>query len=184
MELIDLLNQYYMQFMQMQTKLRKAVNLFTGHFDENNTFKFKTKFNEDWEYIRFADELHDFIEENRIDEYVRRINNEHWDTFKRISMDVTSLSSSEKDIQTIIGKINKGFATCNFVGVIQRIEMKMEESSNRVVNVLHDIQNITKNMVMTLPPKQTCSLPKRAFDKRRSHQAAARLYQRNSCLPL
>lgn len=27
----------------------------------------------------------------------------------------------------------------------------MEESSNRVVNVLHDIQNITKNMVMTLP---------------------------------
>ena len=82
MELIDLLNQYYMQFMQMQTKLRKAVNLFTGHFDENNTFKFKTKFNEDWEYIRFADELHDFIEEDRIDEYVRRINNEHWDTFK------------------------------------------------------------------------------------------------------
>jgi len=140
----------------MQTKLRKAVNLFTGHFDENNTFKFKTKFNEDWEYIRFADELHDFIEEDRIDEYVRRINNEHWDTFKRISMDVTSLSSSEKDIQTIIGKINKGFATCNFVGVIQRIEMKMEESSNRVVNV-------TKNMVMTLPPKQTCSLPKKSL---------------------
>ena len=57
-----------------------------------------------------------------------QLNNEHWDTFKRISMDVTSLSSSEKDIQTIIGKINKGFATCNFVGVIQRIEMKMEEA--------------------------------------------------------
>lgn len=153
MELIDLLNQYYMQFMQMQTKLRKAVNLFTGHFDENNTFKFKTKFNEDWEYIRFADELHDFIEEDRIDEYVRRINNEHWDTFKRISMDVTSLSSSEKDIQTIIGKINKGFATCNFVGVIQRIEMKMEESSNRVVNVLHDIQKYYKEYGYDLTPE-------------------------------
>lgn len=140
LELIGLLNQSYMQFMQIQIKLRKAVNMFTGHFDENNTFKFKTKFTEDWEYIRFADELHDFIEENRIEEYVRRINNEHWDTFKRISMDVTTLSSSEKGIQDIIGKINKGFATCNFVGVIQRIEMKMEESSNRVVNVLHDIQ--------------------------------------------
>ena len=80
-------------------------------------------------------------------------NNEHWDTFKRISMDVTSLSSSEKDIQTIIGKINKGFATCNFVGVIQRIEMKMEESSNRVVNVLHDIQKYYKEYGYDLTPE-------------------------------
>lgn len=152
-ELIVFLNQCYMQFMQIQTKLRKAVNMFTSHFDENNTFKFKTKFNEDWEYVRFADELHDFIEENRIDEYVRRINNEHWDTFKRISMDVTSLSSSEKDIQGIIGKINKGFATCNFVGVIQRIEMKMEESSNRVVNVLHDIQKYYETHGYDLTPE-------------------------------
>lgn len=152
-DLIIFLNQCYMQFMQIQTKLRKAVNMFTGHFDENNTFKFKTKFNEDWEYVRFADELHDFIEENRIDEYVRRINNEHWDTFKRISMDVTSLSSSEKDIQGIIGKINKGFATCNFVGVIQRIEMKMEESSNRVVNVLHDIQKYYETHGYDLTPE-------------------------------
>lgn len=152
-ELIELLTQCYMQFIQIQIKLRKAVNLFTGHFDENNTFKFKTKFNEDWEYVRFADELHDFIEENKIDEYVRRINNEHWDTFKRISMDTTLLSSSGKDIQNIIGKINKGFATCNFVGVIQRIEMKMEDSSNRVVNVLRDIQNYYKLHGYDLTPE-------------------------------
>ena len=42
------------------------------------------------------------------------------------------LTSSEDDIQDVIREINKGFATCNFVGVIQRIEMKVEESSNRV----------------------------------------------------
>jgi hypothetical protein len=102
---------------------RKEVNLFTGHFDEDNTFKFRVKFNEDWEYVRFADELHDFVEEHRIDEYIRRINNEHWDTFKRISMDTSMLTSSEDDIQDVIREINKGFATCNFVGVIQRIEM-------------------------------------------------------------
>lgn len=152
-ELIDELTRQANQFMQVQSKLRKEVNLFTGHFDEDNTFKFSVKFNEDWEYVRFADELHDFVEENRIDEYIRRINNEHWDTFKRISMDTSMLTSSEGDIQEVISEINKGFATCNFVGVIQRIEMKVEESSNRVVNTLREIQKYYNDYGYDLSPE-------------------------------
>lgn len=152
-ELIDELTRQANQFMQVQSKLRKEVNLFTGHFDEDNTFKFAVKFNEDWEYVRFADELHDFVEENRIDEYIRRINNEHWDTFKRISMDTSMLTSSEDDIQEVINEINKGFATCNFVGVIQRIEMKVEESSNRVVNTLREIQKYYQDYGYDLSPE-------------------------------
>ena len=138
--------------MQLQSRLRKEVNLFTGHFDEDNTFKFKTKFNEDWEYIRFADELHDFVEENKINEFVRRINNEHSDIFKRISMDTSMLTASESDIQDLISKVNKGFQTCNFVGVIQRIEMKVEESSNRVVNALRAIQKYYNEHAYDLTP--------------------------------
>ena len=152
-ELIDELTRQANLFMQVQSRLRKEVNLFTGHFDEDNTFKFPVKFNEDWEYVRFADELHDFVEENRIDEYIRRINNEHWDTFKRISMDTSMLTSSEDDIQEVIGQINKGFATCNFVGVIQRIEMKVEESSNRVVNTLREIQKYYHDYGYDLSPE-------------------------------
>lgn len=153
LELIDELTRLSNQFTQVQSKLRKEVNLFTGHFDETNTFKFPVKFNEDWEYIRFADELHDFVEERRIDEYVRRINNEHWDTFKRISMDTTLLTASEDDIQEVIHRVNEGFATCNFVGVIQRIEMKVEESSNRVVSVLRDIQKYYQTYGYDLSPE-------------------------------
>lgn len=153
MELIDELTRQANQFTQVQSKLRKEVNLFTGHFDEDNTFKFRVKFNEDWEYVRFADELHDFVEEHRIDEYIRRINNEHWDTFKRISMDTSMLTSSEDDIQDVIREINKGFATCNFVGVIQRIEMKVEESSNRVVNILREIQKYYHDYGYDLSPE-------------------------------
>ena len=153
MELIDEQTRQANQFTQVQSKLRKEVNLFTGHFDEDNTFKFRVKFNEDWEYVRFADELHDFVEEHRIDEYIRRINNEHWDTFKRISMDTSMLTSSEDDIQDVIREINKGFATCNFVGVIQRIEMKVEESSNRVVNILREIQKYYHDYGYDLSPE-------------------------------
>lgn len=152
-ELIDELTRLSNQFMQVQSKLRKEVNLFTGHFNEDNTFKFSVKFNEDREYVQFADELHDFVEENRIDEYIRRINNEHWDTFKRISMDTSMLTSSEDDIQEVISEINKGFTTCNFVGVIRRIEMKVEESSNRVVNTLREIQKYYHDYGYDLSPE-------------------------------
>ena len=62
------------------------------------------------------------------------------------------LTASESDIQDLISKVNKGFQTCNFVGVIQRIEMKVEESSNRVVNALRAIQKYYNEPAYDLTP--------------------------------
>lgn len=154
-ELIEDLGRTENHYLQLQSRLRKEVNLFTGHFGEDNTFKFTTKFNEDWEYVRFADELHDFVEENRINEYIRRINDEHSDIFKRISMDTSLLTASETDINELIRQVNRGFETCNFVGVIQRIEMKVEESSNRVVNSLRAIRKYYNEHAYDLTPGTT-----------------------------
>lgn len=151
-ELIDELGRMQNQYLQLQGRLRKEINLFTGHFDEDNTFKFKTKFNEDWEYVRFAEELNDFVEEKRITEFISRINNEHSDIFKRISMDTSMLTASESDIHDLINRINKGFQICNFVGVIQCIEMKVEESSNRVMNSLRAIQKYYSEHAYDLTP--------------------------------
>ena len=151
-ELIGELGRADNLYLTLQNRLRKEVNLFTGHFDEDNTFKFQTKFTDDWEYLRFADELSDFMEENKINEFVRRINDEHSDIFKRISMDASMLTASEDDIQHLIGMVNKGFQTCNFVGVIQCIEMKVEESSNRVVNCLRAIHKYYTEHAYDLTP--------------------------------
>ena len=139
----------------MQKELHQHINAFVGHFGEDNTFKFQTKLNENWEYTRFAEDLQDFIDENRISEFIKRINNEHSDVFKRISMDTSMLTTSEADIHDLINKVNKGFQTCNFVGVIQRIEMNVEESSNRVVNSLRAIQKYYNEHVYDLAPGTT-----------------------------
>lgn len=154
-DLIEILSRTESKCNQIKNDLRKAVVLFTSHFGEDNTFKFPTKFTEDWEYLRFAEELHDFVEENRIDEFVKRINDTHSDVFKRISMDTSMLTASEDDIQDLINKVNKGFQTCNFVGVIQRIEMKIEESSNRVVSTLRNIQKYYNEHAYDLAPGTT-----------------------------
>lgn len=74
------------------------MNFFIGYFDEDNIFKFCVKFNEDWEYVCFVDELYDFVEEYCIDEYICCINNEYWDIFKCISMDIFMLILLEDDI--------------------------------------------------------------------------------------
>lgn len=140
-ELIDELTRLSSQYMRLKSDLRKEVSLFTGHFSDDNIFKFRTKFNEDDEYLRFADELHDFIQEQKIEQYILRINNEHSDIFKRITMDTSLLTSSEGAIEDVIRKINRGFETSNFVGVIQRIEMKVQNSSNKVVNRLREIKS-------------------------------------------
>ncbi len=150
--LIDELGRAASKYLQQQNELRKMVNLFTGHFGEDNTFKFRTKFTDDWEYLRFAEELHDFVEENKINEFIRRINDEHSDVFKRISVDTSMLTSSEDLIQGLINKVNRGFQTCNFVGVIQRIEMKVEESSNRVVSCLRAIHKYYNEHTYDLSP--------------------------------
>lgn len=140
-ELIDELTRLSSQYTRLKSDLRKEVSLFTGHFSDENIFKFRTKFNEDDEYLRFADELHDFMQEQKIEQYILRINNEHSDIFKRITMDTSLLTSSEGAIEDVIRKINRGFETSNFVGVIQRIEMKVQNSSNKVVNRLREIKS-------------------------------------------
>lgn len=154
-ELIEELTKLNKQFNDLQKELHQHINAFVGHFGEDNTFKFQTKLNENWEYTRFAEDLQDFIDENRISEFIKRINNEHSDVFKRISMDTSMLTTSEADIHDLINKVNKGFQTCNFVGVIQRIEMKVEESSNRVVNSLRAIQKYYNAHVYDLAPGTT-----------------------------
>ena len=154
-EMIEELIKLNKQFNDLQKELHQHINAFVGHFGEDNTFKFQTKLNENWEYTRFAEDLQDFIDENRISEFIKRINNEHSDVFKRISMDTSMLTTSEADIPDLINKVNKGFQTCNFVGVIQRIEMKVEESSNRVVNSLRAIQKYYNEHVYDLAPGTT-----------------------------
>ena len=126
---------------QQRTSLRKEISIFVGSFSEGNIFNFPIKFISDEEIYLFAERLCEFVENKKIDEYVSRINTRHSDIFSLIGNDANNLASKEGDIQKIINKTNKGFEECNFVGVIQKIEMRLEESSNRVVKLLRDIKN-------------------------------------------
>lgn len=139
-ELNEEITRTFMNLIRKATQLRKEINEFTGNFSANNIFAFRTQFPDDSDYLHFANELRDFMEEHRIEVFVKRVNDRHSDIFRQISSDTTDLTSREGAIQTVVKKINDDFVARNFVGIIQRIEMRVDDSSNKIVQVLRQIK--------------------------------------------
>lgn len=138
--IIEELTRIYMNLFRKLTSLRKTVNEFTGNFSTSNLFSFPTLFVDDKAYVAFASDLRDFMEEHKIEEFEKRVNERHTDLFRQISNDTTDLTSKESAIQKIINRINNDFDARNFVGVIQKIEMRMDDSSNKIVQTLRAIK--------------------------------------------
>lgn len=139
-ELIGEITRIVMNKSRKMGDLHKEANEFMGNFSEDNIFAFKTKLSDDKEYMIFARELRDFMEEHKIEEYIKRVNERNSDIFKQVSNDTTELTSREGSILSVITKINNDFVARNFVGIIQRIEMRMDSSSNKVVGILKEIK--------------------------------------------
>ncbi|MBK9286016.1 MAG: ATP-binding protein [Sphingobacteriaceae bacterium] len=120
--------------------LTTVSNDFIGRFNHNNIFNFKS-ITESNDYLVFANTLREFMDENKIVEYEKRVNKRYADIINIVSKDISDLISKEGDIQKVIGKINSDFREKNFVGVISLIEMRIEESANRVVDILKRIKS-------------------------------------------
>src|SRR5690606_20728740 len=72
-------------------ELQQATNAFTGNFDEQNIFSFKVKLNSDNEYLNFASDLKEFIEEDKIVEFEKRVNERFANIINLIGRETTEL---------------------------------------------------------------------------------------------
>lgn len=123
-----------------QNELQSAVSKFTGNFQEHNVFSFKTKFIEIRDYLEFAENLKEFIEEDKISEYEKRVNERFANIIRLIGKQTGDLISKEGEIQGVINKINKDFVSKNFVTAINSIEMRTVDSSNKIMSLLIEIK--------------------------------------------
>lgn len=135
----ELNGKYYSRLREFNT-LRENINKFTGNFSENNIFKFKTKLIEDAEYLQFAEDLREFIEEDKINEYEKRVNELFANIIKQVGSETEQLLSKENAIRKVIHEINSDFVKRNFAGVIKSIELRMIPSSNKIVQLLGEIK--------------------------------------------
>ncbi len=122
-------------------ELQQSTNAFTGNFSEQSIFSFKVKLNDDIEYLNFANELKEFIELDKINEYEKRVNNRFAHIIRLIGRETTELNSKKGEIEKIIKKINDDFIGKNFVQAIKGMEIKTLESSNPIVKLLIQIKD-------------------------------------------
>ncbi|MGO2294655.1 MAG: ATP-binding protein [Psychroflexus halocasei] len=120
--------------------LQQATNAFNGNFALKNTFSFDVQLNTDDDFLKFAEELKEFIEEDKIQEYEKRVNERFAQIIHLIGRETTELNSKKGAIEKVIKKINDDFTQKNFVEAIKEMEIRTLESSNPVVKWLIRIQ--------------------------------------------
>lgn len=134
---------------QKQDDLKRTINSFNSHFGANNTFHFATP-QYDEEYLSFALNLQDFIENNKIEDYRERVS-EHYNTILRsVSREVGLLMNHSAAIKGIINEVNQDFQKRNFAGVIRSIELRAEESSDRMMSLLRSIRDFTEENALSI----------------------------------
>lgn len=134
---------------QKMDELKRATNSFNSHFGPNNTFHFiSPQYDED--YLAFAVNLQEFVENNKIEMYRTRVS-EHYNTILHsISREVGLLMNHSAEIRRIISEVNNDFKERNFAGVIRSIELKAEESSDRMMVLLRQIRDFTITNAMSI----------------------------------
>lgn len=121
-------------------ELRSTIIVFLGKFSEDNIFKFKKQGDDVKAFLKFAEDLSDFIEEDKISVLEKEVNERFAFIIQTIGKETTDLVSKEGEIQSVITKINRDFVERNFAGVIRKIELMVDQSKNEVVQLLKSIK--------------------------------------------
>jgi len=120
--------------------LRNSITGFLGKFSDENIFKFKKQGDDTRAFLLFAEDLSDFIEQDKIAVLEKEVNERFALIIQTIGKETTDLVSKEGEIQSVITKINRDFVERNFAGVIKKIALMLDESKNEVVQLLKSIK--------------------------------------------
>lgn len=138
--LIEEVNRCYYTSIKRLDDLKEAANKFLGNFSVQNIFNFQSGLNDKHAYQQFAEDLNEFINNSKIEEFERRVNERFANVIKLVGKETGDLMSKAGDIQKVISNINKDFDNKNFVGAIRKIELRIDESANKVVQLLTQIK--------------------------------------------
>lgn len=120
--------------------LEKSVNKFRSNFSPRNTFKFPADLNSDRAYIGFAENLNDFLLNNKINDYRERTSGRYTEILMRIAKEVGNMTKQKQEIEKIVSGVNRDFNEKNFAGVIKSIALRTEESNDKLMKLLESIQ--------------------------------------------
>lgn len=123
---------------------KKQSQQFLGMFSAHNTFHFNVSPVTEEEFIAFASNLCEFVENDKISEYQKRISGRYTDIIFRISKEVGDLTRREGDIGKTINDINHDFEERNFAGVIREIALRPLKANDQLMLLLLRIRDFAE----------------------------------------
>jgi hypothetical protein len=141
---------HYEKLHNRKDELRNTATDFLGKFSENNIFKFKKAIPNDSALLAFSEMLSDFVEEQKIERIENEVNERFALIVSTIGTETDNLLAQSGEIQKIITKINHDFIARDSIGagVIKKIELKVEESKNEIVQLLLMIKKFNDENAM------------------------------------
>lgn len=131
-------------------KLKDMVVSFNRNFKPQNAFHFNTMPVTDNDYLQIAVDLQDFLDNNKIEEFRRRTSEHYKDILGRISTEIGALMKRRSDVDGVILDINRDFVEKNFAGVIKSIELRANESSDKLMQLLISIHDYTVENALSI----------------------------------
>lgn len=140
--IIEALNDNATRFERNQNQFKETSRKFIGHFSADNIFGFKVELYSDDEFDAFADNLNDFIEDNRLERFEQEAQTRFVNIIHTFAKDMELLLEKEGEIQRVITDINRDFdSKGKFALVIKLIELRRVESERPIIVLLKQIQS-------------------------------------------
>lgn len=121
-------------------QFKQSINVFKSNFSAKNTFSFRIELTIDEDYHDFANNLDEFLINNKLEEYRRRTSERYVNILARVSKEMGELTRHESDVDKIIHDINNDFKERNFVGVIKLIALQSVPSADKMVQLMKRIK--------------------------------------------
>ena len=149
-QLISQLRGTVNQKRETMDKLKDNIVNFNRNFKPQNAFHFNTMPVTDNDYLQIAVDLQDFMDNNKIEDFRRRTSEHYKDILGRISTEIGALMKRRSDVDGVILDINHDFVEKNFAGVIKSIELRANESSDKLMQLLMSIHAYTVENALSI----------------------------------
>ena len=158
---VDELKEIIFSRQSKHNQFKQSINVFKSNFSAKNTFSFRTELTIDEDYLDFANNLDEFLINNKLEEYRRRTSERYVNILARVSKEMGELTRHESDVDKIIHDINNDFKERNFVGVIKLIALQSVPSADKMVQLMKRIKEFNDDNQFAMGEMNLFSTAKR-----------------------
>ena len=144
-ELIEKLQNLAFEYEKTDKSFTEKITEFSGYFSPDNCLGFEINLSGFLQYRAFANNLKEFVREQKIIDFKTEVTRKYAMVLANIVNETNELLQKEDDVQKIIQRINVDFKKSNFVGVVKSIEMRLQESTDKIIQLLRRIRKFQKD---------------------------------------